>query len=81
MTVKEVKILDDNDEESQLKETLLNVWKNNEIFRDNIAFLTQVQLRTLPKQIMHSTFDCVEGMWRYEFLRESLPPPIQICTY
>lgn len=64
----------DEQDESKLKEMLLNIWNNNAIFRDNIAILTQVSLRNLPAQIIHDALDYVEDMWRYEFLNESPPP-------
>lgn len=71
----------DNELENQLKEGLLNLWKNNAVFRDNIAYLTQVQLRALPEKIINETLNRADGVYRYEWSRENTPPQMRICTF
>ena len=64
--------MNDEELEKQLKDQLLNLWKNNAVFRDNIAYLTQVHLRSLPQRIMLDTLENVEDLYYYEL---SVSPP------
>ena len=67
-----------NEDAEKLKEQFLKIWENNPVFRDNIAYLTQVHLRALPSQIILDTLECTEDLYYYE-LMETPPPPV--CTY
>lgn len=71
--------MNDEELEKQLKEQLLNLWKNNPIFRDNIAYLTQVQL-SFPQHLILDILERVEDLYYYELLEEPAPP-MQNCIY
>lgn len=62
-------------EENKFLEQLLLVWKNNPVFRDNLAFLSQAHLRSLPAQIFSETFYRMEDFFRYDLSNQFPPPP------
>lgn len=64
--------------ETSLKNQLLELFKNNSIFRDNLNFLTQVQLRMLPENITLKILGKAEEMYRYELSREFTPPQMKV---
>ena len=66
--------MSDEDLEKSLKDFLFNTWKNNHVFRDNINFLTQVPLKTLPREIMLDTLERTEDFY-YHDLSHATPPP------
>ena len=64
----------ENNEEKNLTELFLNLWKNNTVFRDNVAFLTQVRLDELPNKILPDFLSHAEDTFKYS----SPPPPRKI---
>ena len=69
------------DNQEKLKEELWKIWNNNPVFRDNIAFLTQAHLRSLPAQIVKESVERMEDIYRYDLSYEtSTPPPLHILN-
>lgn len=60
-------------ESEKFLDQLLLVYKNNPIFRDNLAFLTQSSLRNLPAHIINESINRMEDFFRYE---SSAPPRV-----
>ena len=71
----------DNNLERKLKEGLLNLWKNNAVFRENVEYLTQVPLRILPDRIILTALENTEQMYRYELKNEYPPPNVHLCIF
>ena len=80
MIKEEVLNLNDENLEKSLKEFLLNMWKNNPVFRDNIAYLTQIQLR-FPHKFILEMMERVEYTYYHELIGKNTPPPIPFFIY
>lgn len=63
-------------EKNFLKQVLL-VWKNNPVFRDNLVFLSQAHLRSLPEQIIHESINRMEDFFRYDLSHDFAPPLVR----
>ena len=68
------------DNQEKLKEELWKIWNNNPVFRDNIAFLTQAHLRSLPAQIVKESVERMEDIYRYDLSYETSTPPRSIYS-
>ena len=64
-----------SEENVQLQNLLLDLFQNNPVFRDNLEFLSQVQLRNLSSQFLPEFLMHVEDTCKYI----KLSPPRSIC--
>ena len=59
------------DYKDKLSEQFMQLWSKNPIFRNNVAFLTQVPLNHAFTQVINECIDRMEDFYRYDLSQEN----------
>lgn len=59
------------DDKDKLSEQFMQLWSKNPIFRNNVAFLTQVPLNHAFIQVINECIDRMEDFYRYDLSQEN----------